>query len=166
MNALRVYLFTLLAAASALQPFDSWGHDRIQLTDVSIHFRYSASGKPPLLLVHGFPEHSPTWTYIGPILAEHYTVIAPDNRGMGDSSLSASDNYTATAAAGDLRAICDFLNLTNVNIFGHDKGTGISAAFAFEYPDLVERLVLSEYAFVHPRLIFQQIVADDLESPL
>nr|POE80989.1 soluble epoxide hydrolase [Quercus suber] len=84
---LTVLAFGDLLKTSALQPFDSWGHERIQLNDTSIHFRYSASGKPPILLVHGFPQHSRTWINIGPILAEKYTVIAPDNRGSGESAL-------------------------------------------------------------------------------
>ncbi|KAK5684822.1 hypothetical protein LTS10_002897 [Elasticomyces elasticus] len=135
----------LPAVAFALQPFDSWEHERIQLTDVSIHFRYSASGKPPLLLVHGFPEHSRVWETIGPILAEHYTVIAPDNRGAGDSSLSNTDNYTAPAGGEDLRAIIDFLNITKVNVLAHDKGVGLATSFAIENEELVNRIILIEY---------------------
>ena len=129
----------------ALQPFNTWGHERIQLKDVSIHFRYSESGKPPILLVHGFPEHSPTWIEIGPILAERYTVIALDDRGCGDSSLSASDNYTAAAGGEDLRAILDFLNINKTYVFAHDKGVGLATSLAIEHPELIERLVLAEY---------------------
>jgi hypothetical protein len=52
-----------------LSNFDDWEHERIQLDDVSIHFRYHGEG-PPVLLVHGFPQHSLTWHTIGPILAQ------------------------------------------------------------------------------------------------
>ncbi|KAK4899639.1 hypothetical protein LTR27_002905 [Elasticomyces elasticus] len=135
----------LPAVTFALQPFDTWEHERIQLTDVSIHFRYSASGKPPLLLVHGFPEHSRVWETIGPILAEHYTVIAPDNRGAGDSSLSNTDNYTAPAGGEDLRAIINFLNITKMNVLAHDKGVGLATSFAIENQELVNRIILIEY---------------------
>jgi pimeloyl-ACP methyl ester carboxylesterase len=131
--------------ASALQPFDEWSHGRIQLQDVSIYFRYSASGKPPLLLIHGFPEHSPTWIHIGPILAEKYTVIAPDNRGMGESSLAASGNYTAAAGAQDHIALLNFLNISKAYVFAHDKGVGLAASLALERPDRVAKLVLAEY---------------------
>lgn len=124
-------------AASVFQSFDTWGHARIQLTDVLIHFRYSTSGKPPLLLVHGFPEHSPTWYIIGPLLAEHYTVIAPDNRGAGDSSLSTTNNYTAPAGGEDLRAILDFLNMNRTYVFAYDKGVGLAVSLAIEHPELV-----------------------------
>jgi len=135
----------LYSLANALQPFDEWSHGRIQLQDVSIHFRYSSSGKPPLLLIHGFPEHSPTWIHIGPILAEKYTVIAPDNRGMGESSLAASGNYTAAAGAQDHIALLNFLNISNAYVFAHDKGVGLAASLALERPDRVAKLALAEY---------------------
>lgn len=145
--SLRSYLLlpALCSLANALQPFDEWNHGRIQLQDVSIHFRYSASGKPPLLLIHGFPEHSPTWIHIGPILAEKYTVIAPDNRGMGESSLAASGNYTAAAGAQDHLALLNFLNISKAYVFAHDKGVGLAASLALERPDRVAKLVLAEY---------------------
>jgi hypothetical protein len=46
-------------ALAELSNFDNWAHERIQLDDVSIHFRHHGSG-PPILLVHGFPQHSLT----------------------------------------------------------------------------------------------------------
>ncbi|KAK5725936.1 hypothetical protein LTR15_004126 [Elasticomyces elasticus] len=152
------------AVAFALQPFSTWEHERIQLPDVSIHFRYSASGKPPLLLVHGFPEHSRCWETIGPILAEHYTVIAPDNRGTGDSSLSNTDNYTAPAGGEDLRAIINFLNITKVNVLAHDKGVGLATSFAIENAELVNRIILIEYplpGFGYPTTVYSPSIYRD-----
>ena len=134
-----------ISPSFATQPFHEWNHGRIQLKDVSIHFRYSASGKPPLLLIHGFPEHSPTWTHIGPILAEQYTVVAPDNRGMGESSLANNDNYTAAAGAEDHIALLNFLNIDQAYVFAHDKGVGLAASLALEHPDRIAKLVLAEY---------------------
>jgi pimeloyl-ACP methyl ester carboxylesterase len=132
----------LVSLSLATQPFHEWNHGRIQLKDVSIHFRYSASGKPPLLLIHGFPEHSPTWTHIGPILAEQYTVIAPDNRGMGESTLANNDNYTAAAGGEDHIALLNFLNVKQAYVFAHDKGVGLAASLALEHPDRIAKLVL------------------------
>jgi pimeloyl-ACP methyl ester carboxylesterase len=131
-------------ALSAISNFDDWNHQRIQTDDGSIHFRYYGSG-PPILLVHGFPQHSLTWHTIGPILAQNYTVIAPDIRGCGDSSLSAEGNYTAEAAGTDLKAILDFLNITQTYVFAHDKGVGLAVSLAIEHPDVVNRLILAEY---------------------
>ncbi|KAK5132719.1 hypothetical protein LTR08_008685 [Meristemomyces frigidus] len=125
-------------AVSALQPFDSWGHERI-------HFPTSRTTSVIPPLVHGFPQHSLTWRTIVPLLAEKYTIIAPNNRGGGDSSLSLSNNYTAPAGGEDLRAILDILNITKVNVFAHDKGVRLVTSLAMEYPELLERLVLADY---------------------
>ncbi|KAK4629204.1 Soluble epoxide hydrolase [Fulvia fulva] len=145
-TSLLVLLSTVVCQALALVPFDTWSHARIQLQDTSIYFRYSPSGKPPLLLIHGFPQHSPTWATIGPILAEQYTVIAPDNRGSGESALAISDDYTAPAAAEDHLAILNFLNISSAYVVAHDKGAGVATALAFEHSKVVEKLVLIEYA--------------------
>ncbi|RYP09974.1 hypothetical protein DL765_008243 [Monosporascus sp. GIB2] len=148
-----MYLRNLAAAAATLAtavhaadliPFDKWEHGRVALQDVSIHFRYAGTG-PPLLLVHGNPQHSLTWQFVGPILAQNYTVIAPDNRGAGDSSLPPDGNYSAMASAEDLKGVLDFLNITSAYVFSHDKGVGMATALAVKHPSLVRRLGLSEY---------------------
>ncbi|PTB75490.1 alpha/beta-hydrolase [Trichoderma longibrachiatum ATCC 18648] len=118
-------ILCLLRRASTLTSFDDWGYQRIALDNVSIHLRYAGSG-PPVLLVHGNPRFSLTWRTIGPLLAENYTVIAVDNRGAGDSVL-------------------DFLNITSTYILSHDMGAGIATALAVKHPDLVRRLVVTEY---------------------
>ncbi len=142
-SILSLFLF-LTPLTSALIPFDNWSHGRVALQDVSIHFRYAGHG-PPLLLVHGNPQFSLTWRTIGPILAEKYTVIAPDNRGAGDSSLPPDGNYSATASAADLKGVLDFLNITETYVFSHDKGVGMAYALAIQNPGLVKRLGVSEY---------------------
>ncbi|KAM7192088.1 Alpha/Beta hydrolase protein [Rhypophila sp. PSN 637] len=117
--ALLLLLFPL--PITALIPWESFSHGRVSLDEVSIHFRYAGSG-PPLLLVHGNPQYSLTWQFIAPILAEKYTVICPDNRGAGDSSLPPR-GITAP----------------------HDKGVGFSAALELLHPGTIKRLGISEY---------------------
>ncbi|RFU81907.1 soluble epoxide hydrolase [Trichoderma arundinaceum] len=133
-----------MGLADAFKNFDDWAHQRIALEDVSIHFRYAGSG-PPVLLVHGNPQFSLTWRTIGPLLAENYTVIAVDNRGAGDSSLPPDGNYTVMASAEDLKSVMDFLNITSTYVLSHDMGAGMATALAVKHPDLVRRLVVTEY---------------------
>ncbi|PON22369.1 hypothetical protein TGAM01_v208852 [Trichoderma gamsii] len=125
-------------------PFTDWDHGRVQLSNVSIHFRYAGSG-PPLLLVHGNPQHSYTWRVMGPILASHFTIIAPDNRGAGDSSIPADNDYSAEAMASDLKGLLDFLQVNQTLVFSHDKGAGAATALAALFPDSVTSLGVSEY---------------------
>jgi pimeloyl-ACP methyl ester carboxylesterase len=79
------------------------------------------------------------------MLAEKYTIVAPDNRGMGESSLAASGNYTAAAGGEDHLALLNFLNISKAYVFAHDKGVGLAASLALERPDRVAKLVLAEY---------------------
>ncbi|KAL7620857.1 hypothetical protein AAE478_009855 [Parahypoxylon ruwenzoriense] len=140
--------FSLAAAATTaaaeLTKWDDWEHGRVALQDVSIHFRYAGSGAP-LLLVHGNPQHSLTWQFVGPLLAQNYSVIAPDNRGAGDSSIPPDDDYSAAASAADLKGVLDFLNISSAYVFGHDKRVGYAVALAAQHPESVRMLGLAEY---------------------
>lgn len=142
--SLTCVLLLLATIVASLTPWKDFEHGRVTLQDVSIHFRYSGSG-PPLLLIHGNPQYSLTWQYIGPILAENYTVIAPDNRGAGDSSVPPDGNYSASASAQDLKGVLDFLGINQTYVFSHDKGAGFATALALKYPTAVKMLGLSEY---------------------
>ena len=56
---LLVVAILLQFAATGLIPFDDWLYQRVALPDVNIYFRYAGTG-PPILLVHGYPQHSVT----------------------------------------------------------------------------------------------------------
>ncbi|KAH6857372.1 Alpha/Beta hydrolase protein [Alternaria rosae] len=74
-----------------------------------------------------------------------HTVIAPDIRGCGESSIPTSKNYTAAAAGADLKAILDYLNISSTYVFAHDKGVGLATSLAIEHPSLVKAIILAEY---------------------
>ena len=76
--------------------FEGFEKTRIEAKGVSIHLVHGGAG-PPLLLLHGYPQTHVEWHKMAPALAEHYTVVAPDLRGYGDSGKPA-------AAAGDRHA--------------------------------------------------------------
>lgn len=59
-------------------------HD-VALGDAVIHAEVGGRG-PPLLLLHGHPQTHVAWHRIAPALAQHFTVVAPDLRGYGDSA--------------------------------------------------------------------------------
>lgn len=54
-------------------------------------------------------------------MAEHYTVIAPDNRGMGDSSIPPNADYSSVGMASDIKGLLTFLNITNAFVFSYDR---------------------------------------------
>ena len=93
---------------------------------------------PPLLLVHGWPETWYAWRLLMPALAENYTVIAVDQRGIGLTDKPA-DGYDAGTLASDLVALMDALGHERFAVVGHDTGLVISYALAADHPDRVDR---------------------------
>lgn len=161
---MALFKFLLLStilqlAATDLIPFDDWLYQRVALPDVNIYFRYAGTG-PPVLLVHGYPEHSLTWHTIGPILAQNYTVIAVDIRGMGQSTIPNSYDFTSATASEDLKGVLDFLNINQTYLVAHDKGNGQSAALNVKYRSLVKRAVYTEYAL--PGFGYERVVSPEL----
>ena len=98
---------------------------------------------PPLLLVHGWPESWYAWRFVMPGLAQSHTVIAVDQRGMGATG-KPEDAYDAGTLAADLIALMDALGHARFGVISHDTGVVISYALAADYPDRVDRLVVSE----------------------
>src|SRR6201990_2796715 len=91
----------------------------------TIHGRVGGKG-PPLLLLHGNPLTHVMWHKIAPRLAEHYTVVATDLRGYGDSGKPPNDerheNYSFRAMANDQVAVMKALGFDRFFVAGHDRG--------------------------------------------
>jgi pimeloyl-ACP methyl ester carboxylesterase len=76
-------------------------------------------------------------------LSDKHTVIAPDLRGFGQSA-APEDGYTKKAMAQNIRALVESLKYDRIRLVGHDIGLMVAYAYAAQYPDKVERLVLME----------------------
>jgi pimeloyl-ACP methyl ester carboxylesterase len=103
-------------------------------------YRTAGSG-PALLLLHGLACDSSTWTDVMPKLAEHFTVIAPDLLGHGESDKPNAD-YSLGAYANGMRDLLTILGIDKVTVVGHSFGGGVAMQFAYQFPDRTERVVL------------------------
>jgi pimeloyl-ACP methyl ester carboxylesterase len=103
-------------------------------------FRIAGSG-PAILLIHGIGDNSTTWTGIHAKLAQRFTVVAPDLLGHGKSDKPRAD-YSAAAYANGMRDLLSVLDIERVTIIGHSLGGGVAMQFAYQFPHLVERLIL------------------------
>lgn len=124
----------------------AWGDfavHRIDTGAASLAVRVGGSG-PAVVLLHGFPQHSLVWRRVAPVLAEQFTVIVPDQRGMGASSIP-EGGFTKTEMARDLAAVLDALGHARAAIAGYDLGAGVAVAFARDYPERTERLAVMEF---------------------
>ncbi len=103
-------------------------------------FRIAGSG-PVLLLIHGIGDNSTTWHTVHSKLAQRFTVIAPDLLGHGQSDKPRAD-YSVAAYANGMRDLLSVLDIEKVTVVGHSLGGGVAMQFAYQFPQLVERLIL------------------------
>jgi pimeloyl-ACP methyl ester carboxylesterase len=114
----------------------------VEAGDVRLHAVVGGDG-PPLLLVHGWPETWYAWRLIMPVLAQDFAVVAVDQRGIGLSD-KPRDGYDLGTLANDLVALMDALGHREFALYGTDTGMPIAHALAADYPERVQRLVVSE----------------------
>lgn len=116
-------------------------HQYAPLDDVLMHYVEAGRG-PPLVLLHGWPQTWYEWRRVIPALAERFRVIAPDLRGLGDSSRPAQ-GYDKRTMAGDVWQLLDArLGIPRFGLVGHDWGGPVAFALAAAHPEAVERLAI------------------------
>jgi pimeloyl-ACP methyl ester carboxylesterase len=103
-------------------------------------FRVAGSG-PAILLIHGIGDNSTTWSTVQSKLAQRFTVIAPDLLGHGRSDKPRAD-YSVAAYANGMRDLLSVLDVERVTVVGHSLGGGVAMQFAYQFPQLVDRLIL------------------------
>jgi haloacetate dehalogenase len=116
---------------------------------VTINAIVGGSG-PPLLLLHGHPQTHAIWHRVAPRLAEHFTVVACDLRGYGDSSkpqgVPDHANYSKRAMAADMVAVMQSLGFATFRVLAHDRGARVAHRLALDHPQAVERMALLDIA--------------------
>ncbi len=94
-----------------------------------------------VVLIHGLAGDSRTWRSVTPTLARTYHVIASDLLGHGDSAKPMGD-YSLGAHASGLRDLLATLDVSHATIVGHSFGGGVAMQFAYQHPEMCDRLVL------------------------
>jgi len=108
-----------------------------------IRLRRAGHG-PPLLLLHGNPQTHAMWHKVAPVLAQRFTVIAPDIRGYGFSAKPPvtpdSRHYAKREMAKDLVALMQGLGHDRFRVVAHDRGARVAHRLALDHPAAVDRL--------------------------
>ena len=113
-----------------------------QIDGVKLHYLTAGHGTP-LILLHGYAETSLMWRPIMPVLAERFTVIAPDLPGIGDSDIPA-DGLDMKSAAVRIHDLVKSLGVQKAEVVGHDIGLMVAYAYAAQFPTEVTKLVLMD----------------------
>ena len=113
----------------------------VPVGDITIAWKEAGSGET-LILITGSGSTMDMWdTRMVNQLAQHYRVIAFDNRGMGNSTSSDRD-YTIRLFANDTAAFMDALGIKKAHVMGWSMGTFVAQELALGYPEKVDKLIL------------------------
>jgi epoxide hydrolase 4 len=121
---------------------ESWTHGTAHINGVRLHYVTQGEGQL-LVLLHGFPEFWYSWRHQIPELAKHFTVVAPDLRGYNESDKPVGvANYRVDTLTADVMGLIRAFGEEKAVIVGHDWGGGIAWAFAADYPQATEKLIV------------------------
>ncbi|WP_092545307.1 alpha/beta fold hydrolase [Actinoplanes derwentensis] len=127
--------------------FDDFRLDRVTVGDVSVRFRHGGAG-PPVVLLHGHPRTHTTWHAVAPRLAREHTVVLPDLRGYGGSTLPTDrPGHTQSSKremAGDVVRLMAHLGHDRFAVVGHDRGSLVAFRTAMDHPEAVTHLVIMD----------------------
>jgi len=112
---------------------------------------YACGGDgPPVLLLHGFPQTRAMWRGVAPALARHFTVVAPDLRGYGDSDKPGEmADMSFRNMAADPAALMTALGHDRFHLVGHDRGARTAHRLALDMPDRVASLTVMDIVPTH-----------------
>ena len=130
---------TMLTPAS---PPPNFKHATANVNGINIHYVIGGEGEP-LVLVHGFGQNWYMWNRLLPELSNHFTVIAPDLRGVGESDKPVN-GYDKKTMATDIHELVKSLGYKTINLAGHDIGLMVAYAYAAQYPNEVKKLALMD----------------------
>jgi pimeloyl-ACP methyl ester carboxylesterase len=120
----------------------TFSHHTATVNGIQMHYVIGGHGDP-IVLLHGWPETWYAWRHVMPALAKNYTVIAPDLRGLGDSSKPLT-GYDGKTVAEDIHQLVTQLGFKTIFLVGHDIGSFIIYPYAAAHPTEVKGLVVME----------------------
>ncbi len=103
-----------------------------------------AGSGTPLVLVAGLGSTARIWGEFPALLGRHFTVICPDNRGVGESKDGLP--FTFERAADDIVTLLDYLGFTTAALFGASMGGTIGLATCIRHGSRIKRLALASCA--------------------
>jgi haloacetate dehalogenase len=116
-----------------------------------VNIAYIKGGQgPALLLLHGHPQTHVIWHKVADTLAQHFTVIASDLRGYGDSDkpqgLPDHSNYSKRVMGEDQIALMQQLGFDQFLVMAHDRGGRVAYRMALDHPEVIRKLVILDVA--------------------
>ena len=131
-----------------MAPTEHWANVR----DLRMRYLDWHGDGPPILALHGLASSSHWYDIVAPLLRDRYRIVAPDQRGHGQTT-QATDGYGWHSVASDAVGLLDLLGIEKAIVFGHSWGGNVAVATAAHYPERVAALVMIDGGFFSPQMI-------------
>jgi pimeloyl-ACP methyl ester carboxylesterase len=115
-------------------------HRYVDAGGLRVHVAEAGAG-PPLVLLHGWPQHWWMWRHVIPELSRTYRVIAPDLRGLGWTESPEGGPWDKETLADDVVALLDALGIDRARVIGHDWGGWVALLLSLRAPERLERVL-------------------------
>lgn len=133
---------TATVTAEPAAPPSNFKHAIAKVNGIDIHYVIGGSGEP-LVLLHGFGQNWYMWNRLLPEFSKHFTVIAPDLPGLGESGKPDS-GYDKKTMAAYIHGLVKQLGYNSINLAGHDIGLMVAYAYAAQFQPEVKKLALMD----------------------
>lgn len=136
----------------------------VELPDVRLHLvEAGAPDGPPVLLLHGFPEHWSCWRHqLAPLAAAGYRLLVPDQRGYNLSGKPRGVRaYGLDTLVDDVVALLDALSIERLPIVGHDWGAAVAWWLAARNPERLTRLAILDCP--HPLVMRRHLLRNPVQ---
>src|SRR5947207_5746903 len=137
-----IVIVAILATAKLIHAEQRIESRTAKIDNVELHYLTAGKG-PAVILLHGYAETSRMWRPIIPLLAEKFTVIAPDLPGIGESSIPA-DKIDMITSASRIHALVRSLGVEKARVVGHDIGLMVAYAYATQFSAETEKLAVMD----------------------
>jgi pimeloyl-ACP methyl ester carboxylesterase len=139
----REVLMSNKQAPSQNNPYATAKTEHIQVDDINIAYKRFGQGKP-VLFISGTSQTKDVWepTLLSQLAATNHTVIVFDNRGMGETTVGTRP-FSIEQFANDTAGLLDALNIQKTDVIGASLGSFVAQELTLNYPEKVDRLVLS-----------------------
>jgi len=138
---LSYYWIAAVVSLGSMQAAEPITARDAKIGNVQLHYLTAGKG-PAVLLLHGFAETSQMWRPLIPLLAEKFTVIAPDLPGIGDSSIP--QKIDMLTAAQQIHELVRSMKIDKARVVGHDIGLMVAYAYATQFPNETEKLAVMD----------------------
>src|SRR5215217_7249009 len=117
--------------------------EHVQVGDINVAYERFGQGKP-ILFISGTSQTKDAWepTLLSQLAATNHTVIVFDNRGIGETTVGTKP-FSIEQFANDTAGLLDTLQIEKADVFGASLGSFVAQELTLNYPQRVERLVLS-----------------------